>query len=104
MDRKTYAIGILSLMATVMATALLVTPTSAGPVGSVVRDRDYTMVTASVQTGGDALYIMDNRRGLVAVLTYDNATRGMRLRAAEPIRNALAVQPGGNNGGAAPNR
>jgi hypothetical protein len=80
-----------------MGTALLLTPSlaPAGPVGTVVRDRDYTMVTAASQTGGDALYVIDNRRGLIAVLTYDNNSRSMSLRASAPVSDAfIGIRPG----------
>jgi hypothetical protein len=101
MDRKSYAIGLLSLSAVILTTALLVAPTNAVPVGTVVRDRDFTMMTASVQGGGDALYILDNRRGMMAVFTYDNASQSLRLRAAEPISNAFGgAAAGGGAGGA----
>lgn len=93
MHSKTFTIGLLSLTATVMATALLVTPSAAIPAGVVVRERDYTLMTAAAGGGGDALYVVDNRRGLVAVLTYDNAARGLRLRASAPVARAF---PGGN--------
>lgn len=101
MDSKSYAIGILSLTATVIATALLVSPTNAGPVGTVVNsDRDFSIATARVQNGGDALYIMDKRRGLMAVLTYDPNTQALRVRASEPVANAFGgattpVRPNG---------
>lgn len=96
MDRKTYAIGILSLCATVMATALLVTPTSAGPAGVAVNSErgDFSVVTARVQSGGDAIYIMDKRRGVMAVLTYDPNSQGLRVRASERVENAFGTTTG----------
>lgn len=95
MDRKTYTIGILGLMATVMGTALLVTPSKAPaiPVGTVSRDRDFTLMVANVQTGGDAVYVVDSRRGMVAVFTYDNNARSLALRAAAPVSDAFAGMP-----------
>jgi hypothetical protein len=110
MDRKTYTIGILSLMATVMGTALLVAPSPSGgaAVGVVARDRDYSLMTAATQLGGDAIYVLDNRRGLMAVFTYDNNTQSLKIRTAEPLSNAFPqAAPGGNApapGGAAPRR
>lgn len=100
MNSKRYAIGILSLTATVMATALLVTPTNAGPVGTVVNtDRgDYSIATARIQTGGDALYIMNNRRGLMAVMMYDNTAKEMRTKAVAPVSEAFGAPANGGAG------
>jgi len=91
MHQKTWTIGLLSLTATVMATALLVAPSSteARTAGVVARERDYTLMTAQTSGGGDAVYVMDNRRGVMAVLTYDNASRGLRLRGAAPVSRAF---------------
>ncbi|MFN4243159.1 MAG: hypothetical protein ACK4PI_07970 [Tepidisphaerales bacterium] len=97
MNRTTFAIGILSLTATVMATALLVAPapTTAAPAGVVARERDFSMITANLSTGGDGLYILDHRRGVLAVFTFDNNSRTLRLRAAAPMARAF---PGGGAG------
>jgi hypothetical protein len=100
MDGTKYTIGMLTLTATVMATALLVTPTNAGPVGTVVNtDRgDYSVATARIQTGGDALYIMNNRRGLMAVMVYDNTAKEMRTKAVAPVSDAFGGGAGGAGG------
>ena len=31
-----------------------------------IKDRDYSLVTARTQTGGDSLYVLDNRSGRVS--------------------------------------
>lgn len=97
MNRTSYALGILTLTATVMATALLIAPppSAAAPAGVVVRDRDYSMITAQLGAGGDGLYVMDHRRGVLAIFTFDNASRTLRLRAAAPLSRAF---PGGGAG------
>lgn len=88
--RKDYAIGILGLSAVLMATALLVSPTNAGPVGSVVNtDRgDYSIATAKIQTGGDAIYVLEKRRGLLLVATID-LNSGWRVRAVDAVSTAF---------------
>lgn len=97
--RGTLGIVLLSVTAAVMSTLLLTDNSSAGPVGTqVMSDRgDFSVATARVQNGGDALYIMDKRRGLLAVFTYDNASQTLRVRASEPVARAfgnLQNQPG----------
>lgn len=104
MDRKTYAIGILTVTASVLFSALLFAPSStvyaqsaAGASGVVSRDRDYTLLTAPIEGGGDALYVMDNRRGALVVFTYNNSSKSLTLRAAEPAANAFkGMAPAGN--------
>jgi len=79
MDTKSFSIGILSLTATV----LLVANYFATPVAhatDTIRDRDYGLVTARSQAGGESLYVLDNRSGLVAVFAYDNSRRQLVSR------------------------
>jgi hypothetical protein len=40
------------------------------------------MTTAASATGGDSLYVLDNRSGRVAVYSYDPSTKVIRPRAA----------------------
>ena len=89
MDRKTYFIGILTLTAAVLLVATFLVPAPVALGDSVIKDRDYQMVTAHSQTGGDALYIVDNRSGRMAVFSYDTTTRRLELRASAPIMDAF---------------
>jgi hypothetical protein len=57
-----------------------------------IKDRDYQVVTARVQTGGDGVYILDNRTGMLGVFTYDPASRRLTGRAAQPIMNAFRTR------------
>ncbi|MCC7349484.1 MAG: hypothetical protein IT446_02850 [Phycisphaerales bacterium] len=57
-----------------------------------VKDRDYQVVTARVQAGGDGVYILDNRTGMLGVFTYDPASRRLTGRAAQPIMNAFRTR------------
>lgn len=45
-----------------------------------ITGRDYSIVTAPISTGGDALYILDNRSQRLGVFTYDPTTRQVRPR------------------------
>ena len=88
MDSKTYSIGILSLTAVILLVANLMVP---APVGAeiTVKDAGYTVATAPVQSGGDGLYIVDNGTGLMAVLTWDPASRSVKPRAVKDIGEAF---------------
>ena len=88
MKRQNIAIVLLSLTAALLLAAhVLVQPAEAG---EVIKDRDYQVVTAKISTGGDGLYIMDNRTGQVAVFTYDPASRGLRARQVRNVADAFA--------------
>jgi hypothetical protein len=88
MDRKTLSITILSLTAALLLAAHWFTPQPARA-EEAVKDRDYQIVTARVQSGGDGLYILDNRTGQVAVFTYDPASRAVRARQVRPMSDAF---------------
>ena len=77
-------ISLLSLSAMVLLAANWLMPGRAS--GDVsVKERDYQMVTAPVENGGDALYILDVRSGQIAVFNYDPAARSV---VAAGVRNA----------------
>lgn len=94
LDKKTFAIGILSLSAVALLVANLihVPPAKAA---MAIKDRDYQAVTARVNRGGEALYLTDNRTGLMAVFVYDPSKRAVIPLAVEPVSKAFG-------GGAAP--
>jgi hypothetical protein len=91
MKRKNLSIGILSLTAVLLLAAHWFVPSPARA-QVAIKERDYQVVTARITTGGDGLYILDNRTGQVAVFTYDPAARSVRAR---KVRNvADAFMPG----------
>ena len=90
MKRKTnIGIGILSFTALALIAAhwFLPAPASAQV---AVKERDYQVVTARIQTGGDGLYILDNRTGQLAVFSYEPASRGVRARKVRNVADAFA--------------
>lgn len=89
MNRKTLTIGFLSLSALILAIANLL-PMQPVLASESIKDRDYQVVTARVQQGGEGLYILDNKTGLVAVFTWDVAARAVRVRAVMPMVDAFA--------------
>ena len=91
--KQNLAIAALALTATVLGAAHWFVPQTARA-AEAVKERDYQIVTARVQQGGDGLYILDNRTGRLAVFTYDPATRAVRPRQVRPVADAFAM-PGG---------
>lgn len=89
MNRTNLWIILLTTTATLLAAAHLLTPRQARA-EEAVKDRDYQVVTAGVSTGSDALYILDNRTGQIAVFTYDPSAKRAVARQVRPIADAFA--------------
>jgi hypothetical protein len=87
-NKTNLAISILSITAALMLAAHWLAPTSA-TAQVAIKERDYQVVTARVQTGGDGLYILDNRTGQIAVFTYDPASRAVRARTVRMVADAV---------------
>jgi len=86
-DKKILAIVLLTASATWMiAASFLGAPAQAD---NVIRDSDYQMVTGHIVSGGDGLYVVDNRSGYAVVFTYDPNVRGIRPRSIFPLMNAF---------------
>lgn len=92
MDKKSLTIGLLSLSALILFVANLAPQPQVAFAGETIKDRDYQVVTARVQQGGEGLYILDNKSGQVAVFTWDVAARGIRLRAVRNVADAFAAR------------
>ena len=93
LDRKTFAIGVLSLSAVILFVANLMQPPQA-VAQEVVKDRDYQAVTARSVKGGDALYLTYNRTGLMAVFVFDPNRRAVVVASVRPVATAFAPTPG----------
>lgn len=97
MDKKTFTIGVLSLSAVVLLAANLVhLPTADAAL--VIKDNEYTAVTARVARGGEALYILDNKTGMMVALNYDTGKKGI-----VPIGQPRNITEAFNHGGAGGN-
>ena len=90
MQRQNVSIAILTLTAVVLGAAHVLVQPQRSEANTVIKDRDYQVVTAKIMTGGDGLYILDNRTGQIAVFTYDPASRGVRARAVRNVADAFA--------------
>lgn len=79
LDKKTFAIGILSLSAVILLAINIVMPRSADATYSNTQDNDFSMLTGSVVGGGDALYITDKRSGKMLVMVYNPTRKELSL-------------------------
>lgn len=93
MDKKTFAIGVLSVTAVMLFVANLFVAQPRAMAEQVIKDRDYQALTARWQANDDALYILDNRTGMMAAFVYDPNQRAMVARARAPVMDAFG---GGN--------
>lgn len=80
MKNQTLTLGLLATMALALTAALWMLPGGQrhADAGTVVKDRDYQIVTAKASGAGDVLFIQ--RGDLVAVFAYDNSTRSLQPR------------------------
>ncbi|MDP9172964.1 MAG: hypothetical protein M3O30_03755 [Planctomycetota bacterium] len=83
MDRKLIAIVMLTLSALSLMVADFATPKARAD--EAVNSRDYQVVSARIQEGGEGLYILDNRTGQIAIFTYDVKSRTLRPRVIRPL-------------------
>jgi hypothetical protein len=98
MDHKTYGIGILTLTAIALLIANLFAPRPVIGTEAVSND-DMKCVTAKSAQGGDALYILDNNTGKLAVFT-PNPRGGMQIRTVVDVETGFREAgnvAGGNN-------
>ena len=87
MDKQTYGIGILTLTAVALLVANLFAPRPAVGIESVSND-DMQAVTARAQQGGDALYLLDQSSGKLAVFTVNNRA-GLQLMTVADIESGF---------------
>jgi hypothetical protein len=92
MKSQTLSITILSITAALMLAAHIFIPTSA-QASFAIKDRDYQVVSARITSGGDGIYILDNKTAQLAVFTYDPAARAVRARVKRPIAEAFTATP-----------
>ena len=98
-DKKSFAVGVLSLTAIVLFVGNLMLPESA-TAAVAIKERDYTAVTGRTTKGGEALYLTDTRTGLLGVFVFDPGKRAITAVAIKPVAEAFTGRgPGGGAGG-----
>lgn len=90
MDKKSFTIGMLSLTAVLLFIAILIMPPRASA-NFAIKDRDYQAVTAAIGANDEALYILDNRSGLMACFSYNPNQKTLQLQDLKPVMNAFAA-------------
>jgi len=90
MKRETIGIGILTVTAMILAVAVYFASPMRVQAADAVQSHDFQMVTARIAAGGEGLYVLDNRTGVVTVYTYDMNTRRMIPRASRAMVDIFA--------------
>jgi hypothetical protein len=88
MDKKTFGIGILSITGALLFVACLM-PARPAEAAFSVKDRDYQVITTPSVAGGDTVYVVDNRTGMMAVFGFDNRARVLRPRVVRAVADAF---------------
>jgi hypothetical protein len=79
-DKKTFWIGVMTIVAAVLLAAHSMQPGPMMPTAlamsqEAVEHRDYAMATCETAAGGEVLYILDKRSGVIALIGWDTQTR-----------------------------
>jgi hypothetical protein len=87
---------ILSVIGLSITACLLLLANFSGPAKAdvVIKDPEYQMITAHAGTGGDDLFVLDNRLGMMAVFVYDPNRHGVFPRRFVALPDIFA-NPGG---------
>jgi hypothetical protein len=54
-----------------------------------IRDRNYSLVTAHDNRGGELVYVIKHNSGQVAVFTWDVGRRALQFQGAGPLSEAF---------------
>lgn len=92
-DNKALAIAALTVSAAILMAANLLNPAQPAAAADSIKGREYQVVTARMTQGGEGLYLVDNRTGLMAVFTYDTTTRTVQPRDVRAVTDAFAQAP-----------
>lgn len=90
MSNKNLGIGILIITAVILFVANLLPTQPTASAADSIKDRDYSLVTGASTTGGEVVYVIDNRSGLIAVFVWDANRRGLAVKDVRPIADAFA--------------
>ena len=82
MAKKTYTIGILSLLAALLLIGNLL-PLPAAEAAFAVKDTRYHLIATRSIKGGESLYVIDNSTGQIAVMAFENGS--IRPITVEPL-------------------
>lgn len=92
LDARTFWVGVMAVIFAVLLAAHALQPgtfLSNATAAEAVDSRDYQAVTALQDDGSEALYVLDKRTGLLALLIWDPQTRRPQPVAVAPVQGAF---------------
>jgi hypothetical protein len=76
MSSKNLSIAVLSITAVILFIAQFMPVEPAMAAQTTIKDRAYALVTTTSQRGGDIVYVVDNRSGMLAAFAWDANRKG----------------------------
>jgi hypothetical protein len=89
MNSKSLTISTLLITALILLIAQFMPITPIASADTTIKDRDYSLSTAISAAGGDIIYVIDNRTGLMAAFAWDSASRSLQPRAGYSLADAF---------------
>ncbi len=92
LDRRSFWLGVSLVLFGVLFAAHAVRPdltTPAAMAGETVDARDYQLVSSLQPDGNDAVYILDKRSGLLALLMWNNQAGRPEVVDIKPLQSAF---------------
>ena len=88
MKSTTMKIGFFTITALILFIAQFL-PIRPAAAADVLKDRDYSLLSARSTAGGEVVYVLDNRTGLMAIFTWDAGARAFVPSAVVPMSDGL---------------
>ena len=91
-DKKTFWLGVLSIVAAVLLAAHAMQPSMMMPTAraaEAVHNEDFAMASAESPQGGEVLYVLDKRSGTLALFTWNSQARRPELVRAAPLQRVM---------------
>ncbi|MCY2951437.1 MAG: hypothetical protein NTU53_05600 [Planctomycetota bacterium] len=89
MKAEKTAIRILVATAVLLIAAIVMLPKPATGQAVSLKQGDYVVATHKVSSGGDAIYIVDTRIGVIGLFVHDAQSRSVQLKALRPLADAF---------------
>lgn len=100
MKREDLIIALLAGASVVLIVLIVLTTSGPGPLfaQSVDRSNGFVMVTGRVDQDRDAMYLLDERSGQMAVFVYRRSGRDVKLTDVRDLRQDFAIDLGPPSG------
>jgi hypothetical protein len=91
MKAEKTAIRILAATAVLLIAAIVMLPKPATGQAMSLKQGDYLVATHKVSSGGDGIYIVDTRIGIIGLFVHDAQSRLVQLKAMRPLGDVFGA-------------